>query len=630
MKKIEMSEGEESPPPLKRDRTMSRKEDGWEEEEDDDFKTWADEDDDDNENPHTAEIQKVLELVKQKREQSAASRKRLRGEVDFELERLKKMVDVIGENLNRDLDRIYAEDDAVLKDLESELHAELAHPKPGASDTLVKRANAVLAIEKKHNVYRSDNAIERVNSTDRIYNAKYTIECRSKHPSSIPLPTPSPTISSTSPSLPTPSSSNPNPNPNSANSTNTLDPNTSDSVGTDPEDPEVVDIERPKAYMFRLMAECSGVAPTEPAEKVIARLKAKGAEWASQCAWKECPGTVNYPRRYSVSGADRRIATMVKATRTTNDMSTVLGDTPIPKEAICEWSVQILNARRGAGCCILVGVAPVTTDQNMERNFEKCGWYYYCFDSNISSGPPHRLCRRPYGPRKQVGTYVKEGDVVGIVFDTSSGVYGTLSFVLGGVNRGVAVEGIPLDVPLVPAAILLLSNDSIMFMPGICGGGKKTRKQGRIKQQSQISSSLIISQQQQQQQQFSTQIIQPKAIQLPSLFSSNSSLPQFGSIHNNSVGNDNSNEIPSSNSYNYIINDINDNNNAINTQINNDNNNDINNNRIIIDNDNNVFNSIVIDDDDNDNESNDSSNNQNTSTQKPQDLEKNDIDFLLN
>lgn len=582
MKNYEM--GEESPPPSKRDRIMTREE----KEEEDNFRTHTD---DEDETQCTAEIQKVLEVVKQKREESAASRKRLRSEVEFELERLKKMVDAIGENLNRDLDRIYAEDDAVLKDLQAELHAELSHPKPGTSDALVKRAHAVLAIEKKHNVYRSDSATEKVNSTDRIYSAKYTIECRSKRPSSIPLPPPSPVISSST----TPGLSTTNANANTS-TTNPADTNNSDNTATyttDSEGQEIVDVERPKAYMFRLMAECSGVAPTEPAEKVIARLKAKGAEWASRCAWKECPSTVIYPKRYTVSGEDRRIATMVRATRTTSDMSTVLGDTPIPKEAICEWSIQVLATRRGAGCCILVGVAPVTTDQNTERNFEKSGWYFYCFDSNISSGPPHRLCRRPYGTRKQVGTYVKEGDVVGIVFDTRSGVYGTLSFVLNGINRGVAVEGIPLDVPLVPAAILLLSNDSILFIPGI-GGGKKSHKQGSQKHQQP------------------SQTIHPQPIQLPSLLPLASSFLHLGSLNNanpdDQIPNDNGNQ--NSNNYNYIINDINENTD----------------NNTVIDDD--CVNNIVIDDED-DNYSN-SSSSQNASTQKSQDFEKNDINFLLN
>ena len=50
------------------------------------------------------------------------------------------------------------------------------------------------------------------------------------------------------------------------------------------------------------------------------------------------------------------------------------------------------------------------------------------------------------------------GDSVGVVMDTAKG---ELSFALGGVNLGVAYEGIPLDKPLVPCVLLYWSGDSV-------------------------------------------------------------------------------------------------------------------------------------------------------------------------
>ena len=50
------------------------------------------------------------------------------------------------------------------------------------------------------------------------------------------------------------------------------------------------------------------------------------------------------------------------------------------------------------------------------------------------------------------------GDSVGVVMDTAKG---ELSFVLKGVNLGVAYEGIPLDKPLVPCVLLYWSGDSV-------------------------------------------------------------------------------------------------------------------------------------------------------------------------
>ena len=54
--------------------------------------------------------------------------------------------------------------------------------------------------------------------------------------------------------------------------------------------------------------------------------------------------------------------------------------------------------------------------------------------------------------------YVHTGDSVGVVMDTTKG---ELSFVVNGVNLGVAYDGIPLDKPLVPCVNLLLGGDSV-------------------------------------------------------------------------------------------------------------------------------------------------------------------------
>ena len=76
----------------------------------------------------------------------------------------------------------------------------------------------------------------------------------------------------------------------------------------------------------------------------------------------------------------------------------------------------------------------------------------------LRSGPPHNYKGKAYGPRKGSGEYVHTGDSVGVVMDTAKG---ELSFVVNGVNLGVAYEGIPLDKPLVPCVVLRNENDSV-------------------------------------------------------------------------------------------------------------------------------------------------------------------------
>ena len=47
---------------------------------------------------------------------------------------------------------------------------------------------------------------------------------------------------------------------------------------------------------------------------------------------------------------------------------------------------------------------------------------------------------------------------MGVVMDTAKG---ELSFVVNGVNLGVAYKGIPLDKPLVPCVLLYYQGDSV-------------------------------------------------------------------------------------------------------------------------------------------------------------------------
>ena len=168
------------------------------------------------------------------------------------------------------------------------------------------------------------------------------------------------------------------------------------------------------------------------------------------CAWKECPKEVYWKRKYSVDEKSPRIAT--KGSDSGNH-STVIGNTPLPLDTVTSWGIRILKSAD-----IYVGVAPLGVDQDKDENHFKCGWYFGCYASKLFSGLPHGCWNKPYGPRKEDGKYVHTGGTVGVVMDPTKG---ELSFVLNGVNLGVAYEGIPLDEPLVPCVILCWKDDSV-------------------------------------------------------------------------------------------------------------------------------------------------------------------------
>ena len=138
--------------------------------------------------------------------------------------------------------------------------------------------------------------------------------------------------------------------------------------------------------------------------------------------------------------------------------STIIGSTPLPPNKVTSWNIKVLKSGDNNGHGVWVGVAPSDIDQNENNNHNKSGWYFYCYCSALWSGPPHNYEGTEYGPRKEYGEYVHTGDSVGVVMDTAKG---ELSFVLNGVNLGVAFKGIPLDKPLVPCVLLYWNSDSV-------------------------------------------------------------------------------------------------------------------------------------------------------------------------
>ena len=169
--------------------------------------------------------------------------------------------------------------------------------------------------------------------------------------------------------------------------------------------------------------------------------------------WKECPGNICEDKKYIVDEGNPRIATKTDCDK---GYCTIVGNAPLPLNKVTSWSVKVQKSRDDDGGCIFVGVAPSDIDQNEGYNYDKCGWYFYCYSSSLCSGSIRG--DKEYGPRKGNGEYVRTGDIVGVVMDTAKG---ELSFVVDGVNLGVAYEGIPLDEPLVPCVILGYGGDSV-------------------------------------------------------------------------------------------------------------------------------------------------------------------------
>ena len=112
-----------------------------------------------------------------------------------------------------------------------------------------------------------------------------------------------------------------------------------------------------------------------------------------------------------------------------------------------KWKIKILKSGYK---CIMVGVAPIDFDIN-SSNHSTCGWYYYCYNSCLYSGPPFNYSS------KQTNLSNINDEVI-VVMNMKKR---TLKFLINDEDNGDSYTNIPIDKPLFPAVLLLNQNDSV-------------------------------------------------------------------------------------------------------------------------------------------------------------------------
>ena len=109
--------------------------------------------------------------------------------------------------------------------------------------------------------------------------------------------------------------------------------------------------------------------------------------------------------------------------------------------------IKILRARYKS---IMVGVAPIDFDIH-SSNYSNCGWYCYCYDSTLCSGPPFNYSSKNSG-------LSKVNDEIVVVVNMKKR---TLKFIINNEDKGDSYINIPIDKPIFPAICLYDQNDSV-------------------------------------------------------------------------------------------------------------------------------------------------------------------------
>ena len=119
----------------------------------------------------------------------------------------------------------------------------------------------------------------------------------------------------------------------------------------------------------------------------------------------------------------------------------------LEKSKIYKWKIKILNS---VYKYIMVGVAPIDFDIN-SSDYSNCGWYFYCANSSLYSGPSFN-----YSNKNTILSKVK--DEIIVVMDMNKR---SLKFIIDNEDKGESYTNIPLDKPIAPAVCLLALNDSV-------------------------------------------------------------------------------------------------------------------------------------------------------------------------
>ena len=161
--------------------------------------------------------------------------------------------------------------------------------------------------------------------------------------------------------------------------------------------------------------------------------------------FRECPQNNNDDRKYSVTGNDKNILTK---TGSGGWMGTICESELDKSIEEHKWKIKILKT---VSKYIMIGVAPIDFDINSTEHYHSCGWYLYCYNSNLHSGPPFNL----RGTDKNLS---KVNDEVIVVFNFKKRA---LKFIINNEDKGDCYTDIPIDKPLFPAVLLDTINDSV-------------------------------------------------------------------------------------------------------------------------------------------------------------------------
>ena len=195
------------------------------------------------------------------------------------------------------------------------------------------------------------------------------------------------------------------------------------------------------------------LAPNEDSlQDFLKSIKSFGQIYEYKYSFRECPENMKENRKYIVTGENKNILTKIGNKESMGTICQNELDKSIEEH---KWKIKILKTKSRD---INVGVAPIDFNINSTQHYSSCGWYLYCLNSTLYSGPPFK-----YSNKKSNLSDVK--DEIVLVMNMKKR---TLKFIINNEDKGDSYTDIPIDKPLFPAVLLYDKDDSVEITDFSC------------------------------------------------------------------------------------------------------------------------------------------------------------------
>jgi len=162
-----------------------------------------------------------------------------------------------------------------------------------------------------------------------------------------------------------------------------------------------------------------------------------------------CPSDINQKRIYKISGEKANIITKTGENFIWTGATCANGFSQLMEY---KWKIKIIQSKTKQ---IMVGIAPADFDINKidSSDFSKniCGWYFYCYDLMLYSGPPHNYVNKAIKLKNF-------NDEIMFVMNMDKG---TLRLIISDFDYGEIYKKIPVDKPIFPVVCLFNQEDAV-------------------------------------------------------------------------------------------------------------------------------------------------------------------------